>query len=97
MEKMVMIFYNEAIDIEVMRVLEECKVNNYTKALGAFGRGSSSGIHLGDDIWPGRNNILYVACEKNEAQRIIACIKELRKSLGREGVKAFVLPLEDKT
>ncbi len=95
--KMVMIFYNEAIDAEVREVLENCGLKNYTKIMGVFGRGTTSGTHLGNDIWPGRNNILYVACEEKQARQMIACVKELRKKLGPEGVKAFVLLVEEVT
>ena len=93
--KMVMISYNEAIDVEVMEALRSCSMNNYTKIMGVFGSGETSGIHLGNDIWPGKNNILYVACEDNECARFVVCVKELRKQIGKEGVKAFVFPLED--
>ena len=95
--KMVMISYNEAIDVEVMDVLEHCAMKNYTKVMGVFGKGATSGTHMGNDIWPGRNNVLYIACEENDAKQILACIKELRKKLGAEGVKAFVMPLEETT
>jgi hypothetical protein len=93
--KMVMISYNEAIDIETMEVLEHCVVKNYTKIKGVYGKGESSGTHLGTDIWPGRNNLLYVACEENQAKQILSCVKELRKKLGKEGIKAFAWGLDE--
>ncbi len=95
--QMVMISYNEAIDDEVMETLESCALKNYTKIVGTFGKGITSGTHLGDDIWPGRNNILYIACEEKPAQQLLSCIKELRKQLGKEGVKAFIWNLEEIT
>jgi hypothetical protein len=95
--KMVMLMYNEALDNEVMEILENCLLKYYTKTTGVFGCGQSSGTHLGTDIWPGRNNILYVACEEAAAKKIIVLVKQLRKSLGAEGVKAFLMPLEDLT
>lgn len=97
MNKMVMVIYNEAIDLEVMEILEGCVTKNYTKVTAAYGRGASSGTHLGNDIWPGRNNILYVACEDKQARQILSCVRELRKSLGKEGVKAFVFPIDELT
>lgn len=97
MTKMVMIIYNEAIDMEVMEVLQKCTLKNYTKAVAVYGSGENSGIHRGDDIWPGRNNILYVACSEKESIQLISCVKDLRKVLGKEGIKAFVLPVEDLT
>ncbi len=93
--KMVMLVYNEAVDNEIMEILESCLVKNYTKIPGVFGRGTSSGTHLGTDIWPGRNNILYVACEEAAGKKIITAIKQLRKSLGAEGIKAFLMPIEE--
>lgn len=95
--RMVMIAYNEAIDMEVMEVLENCAMKNYTKITGVYGRGTASGTHLGNDIWPGRNNILYVACEEDNARQLVSCVQNLRKKLGKEGVKAFTWDLEDIT
>ena len=97
MLKMVIIAYNEAIDMEVMEEMGKCNLKNYTKVIGVFGRGETSGTHLGNDIWPGRNNILYVACEEKEAQQILSRVKELRKKIGHEAAKAFLLPLEEMT
>jgi len=93
--KLVVIVYNEAIDAEVMEVLENCGLRNYTKVAGVFGRGTTSGTHLGNDVWPGRNNILSVACEENQAQQMLSCVRELRKELGQEGIKAFLLALDE--
>jgi hypothetical protein len=95
--KMVMVVYNEAMDMEVMEVLEQCAMKNYTKIKGVFGKGATSGTHLGTDVWPGRNNILYAACEQKEKDLLLSCVKELRKKLGKEGIKAFVLPLDEMT
>ena len=97
MMKMAMIAYNEAIDAEVKEVLTNCGLKNYTKLTGAFGSGAASGIHEGNDIWPGRNNILYVACDEKQARQMLGCVRELRKKLGHEGIKAFILPIEELT
>jgi len=93
--KMLTIVYNEAVDGEVMDVLSRCGLKNYTKILGVYGRGKTSGIHLGNDVWPGRNNLMYVACPGKEARDMLGCLRELKNKIGREGVKAFVQPLED--
>lgn len=95
--KMTMVVYNEALDNEVMEILESCKLKNYTKIAEVFGRGASSGTHLGTDIWPGRNNLLYIACEEAVGKQIIEAVKQLRKNLGAEGIKAFIMPLEEMT
>ncbi len=97
MLKMVIIAYNEAIDMEVMEAMEKCGLKNYTKAMGVFGRGEASGTHLGNDIWPGRNNLLYVAASENATRQLISAVKGLKVKVGREGIKAFVLPIEEMT
>ncbi|MFA5099553.1 MAG: PG0541 family transporter-associated protein [Candidatus Omnitrophota bacterium] len=93
--KMVFISYNEAIDAEVMEILgQTCALNNYTKIPGVFGKGNSSGTHMGDDIWPGRNNLLMVGCSESEARELLAAAQGLRSSLGKEGIKAFVTAVD---
>ncbi|MFA4887985.1 MAG: PG0541 family transporter-associated protein [Candidatus Omnitrophota bacterium] len=95
MLKMVMIAYNEAIDMEVMEAMEICNLKNYTKVMGVFGRGEGSGTHLGNDIWPGRNNLLYVAAPENSAKQLLSAVKELKQKLDKEGIKAFTWSLDE--
>lgn len=93
--KLILITYNMAIDEEVLEVLGHCGLENYTKWQRVLGKGSLSDPHLGTSVWPGENNVLAVVCEDNKAKDLLSCIKELRKRLGKEGVKAFVLPVEE--
>ena len=95
--KMIMLAYNEAIDDEVFDILNNCALKSYTKLIKTYGSGTVSGTHLGNDIWPGLNNILYVACSDDEAKRLIARIRDARNTLDKEGIKAFVMPLEEIT
>lgn len=95
--KMVMVTYNEAVDEEVMEVVNGCGVENYSKIRRTFGKGTASKTHMGTDVWPGLNNILYVACDDMQADQIVSGINDLRKTLSKEGVKAFVMPLEQST
>ncbi|MDD5347375.1 MAG: hypothetical protein PHT59_02030 [Candidatus Omnitrophica bacterium] len=97
MNKMVFISYNEAIEDEVLETLNTCVVKNYTKIPGVFGRGTTSGTHLGNDIWPGRNNLLLVVSDPQHVAQLVGSVKNLRKKLGKEGIKAFVLPVEEIT
>jgi hypothetical protein len=95
--KMIMITYNEAVDMEIMEIMEDCGLKNYSKITETFGHGSSSGTHLGTDTWPGLNNILYAACPDEAARKVMAAVGELRKSLGKIGIKAFMWALEEMT
>ncbi|MCX5702181.1 MAG: transcriptional regulator [Candidatus Omnitrophica bacterium] len=93
--KLILITYNEAIDDEVSEVLGHCGLEYYTKWQRVLGKGKLSGSHLGTSVWPGQNNVLAVVCEDDKIKTLLCCIRDLRKKLGKEGIKAFVLPVEE--
>lgn len=95
--KMIMLAYNEAIDDEVADILNDCGLKSYTKLTKIYGKGTASGTHLGNDVWPGLNNVLYVACSDDEAKRLMVKVKDIRNILDKEGIKAFMMPLEEIT
>ena len=95
--KMIFIMYNIAINDEVMKILKDVGIEDYTRWERATGSGKTSGPHLGTNVWPPVNSVLAVAVEDDKKNRLIERIKELRKKMGKEGVKAFVLPVEEMT
>ena len=95
--KIVLIAYNEAIDEEVMELLESCGAHHYTKWTKVQGKGKASDPHLGTQVWPRMNNVVVIASEDDRVPALLSGVRELRRRLGREGVKAFVLPLEEIT
>jgi nitrogen regulatory protein PII len=95
--KMIFVAYNQGLDDRVIDALKQCCLENYTKWTGVLGKGASSGPHLATHVWPKANNVVAVAAEDNCVEQLLNCIRALRKELGHEGVKAFVLPLEQLT
>ncbi len=95
--KMILISYNVAIDEEVMEALKEVGISGYTKLPKVLGDGKTSGPRLDSHIWPGANSLLALAVEDDEKDQILAQVMKLRQKLGKEGIKAFVLPLEEVT
>ena len=95
--KMIFIVYNAAISEEVMEALQEIGVENYTKWDRVLGKGPISGPHFDSDVWPGVNSMLAIAVEDEKKDKIMTKIKELKskESIAREGIGAFVLPLEE--
>ena len=93
--KMVMIIYNEAIDEEVMSALQACCIDSFTKWQRVLGKGKLSGSHLDSSVWPGANNVCMAVVEDSKTGVILTQVKTLRKTLGKEGIKAFVLPVEE--
>jgi len=95
--KMIFIVYNAAISEEVMESLKEIGVENYTKWDRVLGKGPISGPHFDSDVWPGVNSMLAIAVEDEKKDKIMTKVKELksRESIAKEGIGAFVLPLEE--
>jgi len=80
-----------------MGVLKKTGIKNYTRFERAQGVGDLAGPHLGTNVWPAVNSVMIIALEDEKKDKLIERIKELRKELGKEGVKAFVLPVEEIT
>jgi len=95
--KMVILAYNIALDEEIMELMEGAVLDFYTKWTKVLGKGSTSGSHLGTPVWPGFNNVLMVAAEDDKVPALLDGVRDLRRRLGKEGIKAFVLPLEEVT
>lgn len=95
--KLVIIAYNEAIDDEVMAVLAAGGIDSFTKWQKVLGKGKMSEPHLDSTTWPGANNVCMVIVDDKEVSPLLIQIKNLRKTLGKEGIKAFVLPVEEVT
>ena len=95
--QMVMIAYNSAIESEVMEILEKCGIESYTRWTQVQGKGKTSGTHLGTDIWPGENSVLFCAIEGEKAESLMNLIKKIREKSGNLGIKAFVWNLEEIT
>ncbi|MBN2301488.1 MAG: hypothetical protein JXN60_03120 [Lentisphaerae bacterium] len=92
--KMIIVSYNAAIDDDLMDVMSAVGMVNFTKFSEVYGKGQTSGIHDGSDVWPGINNVLLAVVSEEVADRALEAVRDLRKKLGNEGVKAFILPVE---
>ena len=95
--KLVLIAYNEAVDDEVMEQLKTTGIEGYTKWTEILGKGQASGPHLLSHVWPKGNHALVTVVTDDVAGELMKGIRGLRESAGKEGVKAFVLNVEDMT
>ena len=92
--KLVIIAYNEALNSALEDILEDAGAEGFTKWTKTYGKGRSSGPHLGTHVWPKANNVLAVAVEEDTAEKLLKGIRELKKDAAAQGVKAFVLPCD---
>lgn len=95
--KLLMLAYNEALDDVVMEVLSDAGVDTYTKWTKVLGKGEGSGPHLGTHVWPKHNNVLAICVETEVAEVLMEEIRTLRREFHHEGIKAFLLPVEQMT
>ncbi len=94
--KMVLISYYAGIEEELTEVLSSLGIEGYTKWERVLGRGKTSGPHLGTHIWPKTNALLSIALEDAQASLLMEKVQELKATpLGKEGIKAFLWPIEE--
>jgi len=93
--KMVLISYYVGIEEELTEILSSLGIEGFTKWERVLGRGKTSGPHLGSHIWPKTNTLLSIALEDAQASLLVEKVQELKDTpLGKEGIKAFLWPIE---
>jgi len=95
MRKFIFIIYNVAIESKVTEVLEKLDIKTYTKINRIHGVGTHSVPHLDTNVWPGVNNAFLIAVEEIVKEKILEEMKKLKVSYRKEGIKIFVIPLEE--
>ena len=90
--KMLLVIYDAGIDEDLQRVLEEVDIPGYTKLVDATGTGRK-GNRFGTQIWPGTNNLLWIALEDHEVDGLVQRLRELKESyLKPPALRVFALP-----
>ena len=94
--KCVTVFYNIATDDEVMAILADCGIAEYTKFPRCQGRGNVSGARSDDHVWPGFNAGLAIVVEDAKATEVMAALQAFRDGpMGRRtGIFAYQTPVD---
>ena len=94
--KLLIIIYEDSIDEDLTQCLQEQGVPGYTKVFGAHGEGQHSDPKLGTTIWPGQNNIIYVALPDEAVAPLGTALRELQATYRkRPGLRLFAVPMEE--
>lgn len=94
--KLLVIIYEDSIDEDLTQCLKEHQVPGYTKLLGAQGEGQHSAPKLGTPIWPGQNNMVFVALPNEAVSPVAAALRALQATYRkRPGLRLFVMPMEE--
>ena len=89
------ILYAPALENEVMDILQRTGASHYTKFSSLHGVGGHSDPHLDTSVWPGTNTGLLVVTDDATKDKLVKEMKTLKTEYLKEGVKVFVLPVED--
>jgi hypothetical protein len=95
--KAVLIIHNAAIDVEVNDILASVGIEHYTKFPNTLGKGELSEPHLNTEVWPAINCGTFVVTDQAKAKELMDKVRQMRKELGKEGIKAFLWEIEDIT
>jgi len=95
--KLVLIAYGSGLEPDVAEVVRASGALGYTRWERAAGSGRTGGTHLDTHVWPDFNHVTAVVADEATVAKVMAGIRELRKSEGARGVKAFVLPVDEVT
>ncbi|MBR5966715.1 MAG: hypothetical protein IK015_11430 [Treponema sp.] len=88
--KRVEIILSAAVDEDFVEGFKKNKIgSHFTKISGVTGAGFSN-PKLGDAVWPQLNEMIIVYCPKEEAEKIVGLVKEIREKYPMEGVACFV-------
>ncbi len=91
---MLLVVYEAGIDEDLSGVLTEAGVAAYTKLAGATGTGRK-GNRFGSQIWPGTNNLLWIALSEAEVPGLVRRLRDLKESYVKPpALQIFAFPVQ---
>lgn len=95
-EKCLFITYNQAYHPMIVKILNKNNLRGYTSWQGVSGEGSRGGEpHLGSHAWPTLNNAMITIVPSDKVGYILEALKQLDESTPEQGLRAFVLPVDE--
>ena len=93
--KMVMIICPEKRQKDVRDLIASQDVNAYTELKEVQGEGAT-GKMLGTHVWPDKPVVIFTVVRDEKKDELMTALKECTESLfPREGMRAFVMPVEE--
>ncbi|MDF1811117.1 MAG: hypothetical protein P1V20_02855 [Verrucomicrobiales bacterium] len=80
--KRIEIIFEESNESEIMMILRQSKVENYTRYHAVTGKGAS-GEKLNNAVGPGINSVIVVIVDEEVAGRIVAGVRRFQDVTGR--------------
>ncbi len=93
--KMLVIIGPEGREEDLRRLIENHEVHAYSEFRGIIGAGIT-GRHLGTPVFPGKSVMIFTVVQDPKLKELREAVEAFRKTLyPEEGVRAFVLPVEE--
>lgn len=93
--KMIMVIAPPARREELRVLIESHGVHAFTEVGEVTGEGAT-GKHLGTHAWPGTSLLLFTVIDADRTGELLEALRTFRGKLyPEEGLKAFVLPVEE--
>ena len=84
------LIFSQALEEDFQLAFKEEKVGSrFTKFESVMGAGCSD-PKLGDAVWPQLNMMYVIYCDKDEAKKIYAIVRKMRKKFLTEGIACFM-------
>ena len=93
--KSIFLIYAPALESEVFSALERTGIKKYTKFPTLHGVGGHSEPHLDTQVWPGTNTALLIVTDEKTKMKLLIEVAEIKKEYHEDGIKAFVMNVEE--
>jgi len=93
--KIIFLVYSAAIECPISSALQKNGAKSYTKIRDVLGVGTHTEPRLDTNVWPGTNHSMFIALEEKKIPQLLKDLKAVKTEYKSEGVKAFVIPLEE--
>lgn len=93
--KAIFIAFNQAYYEDIISIMERNGINGFTYWDSVAGRGSHTGEpHLGSHAWPTMNGAFLTMVEDGQVERFLKLLHKLDTQSEGQGLRAFVLNVE---
>lgn len=93
--KAIFISFNQASYEMILQIMEREQIRGFTYWESVAGRGSHTGEpHYGSHAWPTMNGAILTIVEDNKVERFMKLLHKLDTQSEAQGLRAFVLNVE---
>ena len=93
--KAIFIIFNQAYYEAILGIMDRNNIHGFTYWDNVAGRGSNTGEpHYGNHAWPTLNGVIWAIVEEGKVEKFLKFLHTLDKTSEAQGLRAFVLSVE---